>query len=508
MRKHASPQERPQARVRKSQTARAGGSGGTLFTRAARRHAALLADAIAPHARRIEGGCRALLKRLGYGPVVRRAFLAITPVTVERLRSLPRFVEEVEYQGRRLAKHNLPPSEVYSVLHEMEALLDPLLGERFVPSREQLHLATILALDRAFYQVREAEVQVLFGIYRSEAEAKTEEELLERLLATLTRAFRAGSGRLLVGTDLDPRLSRALFIRRGTPRTRLIADPKMRRRYVSYWSYPLADGVAMQLGFRVFYPWLPRERTLLELAAERCRGALRRMRLEAETARLAAEVRHAEEMERGRIGRELHDETAQALLLLRLELEMLGRQAQGPLADQLHQAQARVESIVLELRRIIAALSPTVVERLGLAPALRHLVARFQKTHPAAVRLNIEGSWDAVPSPIQHAIYRTTQECLRNIAKHSQATAVNLSLRADDKKLRAAISDNGVGIRSAGEPANALSFGLAGLRERAALLGGMLVVQSPLGKGTKVVLELPRNAAMVKENVKNSRVAN
>ena len=479
----------------------------TLFTSAARRHAAMLARAIAPSATDIERRCRALLKSRAYSPVLLRALLAIAP---HRLRSLARFVEEVEYQGRRLAKHNLSPSEVHSVLREMEALLDPVMGNRFAPSREQIHLATVLALDRAFYQVREAEAQVLFGIYRAEAESKNRDALLQRLLAILTRAFRAGSGRLLAGPDLNARLRHPLFIQRGTPRARLIADSKMRRRYASFWSYPLDDGVVLQLGFPVLYPWLPREQTLLEMASERCRGALHRMRLEAETARLAAEVRRAEDLERRRIGRELHDETAQTLLLLRLELEMMERQAHDPLAASLRKARATVEAAVLELRRIIAALSPTVVERLGLVPALRHLAAGFRGSHTAA-RVTVKGSWDAVPSPIQHAIYRTAQESLGNIAKHSQATTVNLLLHADDKKIRLTVSDNGVGIHAAGEAGKPLCFGLAGMRERAALLGGTLTAKARRLKGTAIILELPRNAAvmmeMVKENVENSRVA-
>jgi len=476
-----------------------------LFTAAARHHAASLARAIAPAAARLERGCRALLKRLAYDPALRRGFLAIAPAAVAQRRSLDRFLEEVEYQGRRRAKHNLRPVEVRAVLREMEKLLDPILGERFGPSREQLHLATVLALDRAFYQVREAEAQALFGIYRAEAEAADGDDFLRRVAAVLTRTFRAGAGRVLVGPGLDARLRRPLFIQRGTPGERLIVDAGMRRRYRSYWSYPLDVSAVVQLGFAVPYPWLPRERTLLEIAAERCRGAIERARLETEVHRLEAEARCAEEEERRRIGRELHDETGQSLLLLRLQLEMMEREAHGPVVTRLKEARALVERTVIELRRLIAALGPTVVERLGMASALRHLVARFRKTLPAVVRLRMKGPVEAIPRQIQDVVYRVAQECLQNVTKHSQASTVNLSIHAADKSIGLRVSDNGTGFLAGVAAGKPMSFGLAGMRERAALLGGTIDVNGVPGKGTTVILKLPRNAARVAGNVKNSR---
>jgi len=310
---------------------------------------------------------------------------------------------------------------------------------------------------------------------------------------------------VLVGPGLDHRLRRPLFIKHGSVGERLIADAGMRGRYASYWSYPLDPSTVVQLGFAEPYPWLPRERTLLEIAAERCRRALERARLETEIRRLEAEARRAEEEERWRIGRELHDETGQSLLLVRLQLETLEREVHGPAAVRLKEARALVEHTVVELRRLIAALSPTVVERLGMASALRHLVARFRKTHPAVVRVRMAGPVELIPRQIQDVAYRVAQECLQNIAKHSQASGVILSLNAADKIIRLRVSDNGTGFRTGAAAGEPTSFGLAGMRERAALLGGTLAVKATPGKGTTVILELPRNAAMVTENVQNSR---
>ena len=481
---------------------------GALFTPAARRHAASLAKAIAPAAARIERGCRAVLKKHGYGPALRRAFLAISPAGFARMKSLDRFLEEVEYQGRRLAKHNLSPAEAKAVLGEMQAVLATVVGDRFGPSREQLHLGSVLALERAFYLVREAEAQALFAIYRAEAEAADGDDLLRRVAAVLTRSFGAGAGRIVAGLDLDRRARRPLLIRRGSPGESLIADGRMRRRFRSFWSYPLTDAAVVQLGFAASYPWLPRELTLLEIAAGRCRGALERATLHAEVRRLESEARHAEEEERRRIGRELHDETGQALMVLRLQLELMEREAGEPPARRLREARMLVERTVVELRRLIAALSPSVLERLGLAAALHHLVARFQKSYAARVRMIVRGSAGGFPRAVQEAIYRTAQESLQNISRHSQASTVNFSVISTDNIIRLRVADNGNGFSQADARSRPLSFGLEGMRQRAALLGGNLTVRAAPGKGTLVILELPRKAAMGKGNVENSCTVN
>jgi signal transduction histidine kinase len=478
-----------------------------LFTTDAQRHTARLARAIAPAAARLERACRTLLERCGYDKPLQRAFLAISPAGFARKRSLPRFLEEVEYQGRRLAKYNLSLGEVRSVLREMEALLDEVLVERFGPPREQVHLAAVLALDRAFCAVREAEAQALFGIYRAEAEAKDGEKMLRRVAAVLARTFGAGAAQVIEAAASDHRLRQPRFITRGTASEALIADDTMRRRFRSFWSHPLGPSAVVQLGFPVAYPWLPRERILLEIADGRCRGALERVALETEVRRLEAQARSAEEEERRRIGRELHDETGQSLLLLRLQLEMMEKETSGPLASRLKEAREGVERSVVELRRLIAALSPTALERLGVTAAIRHLVGRFRKSHPASVRLRIQGVAASIPRQIQDVIYRAVQECLQNISRHSQATAVNLSLTAADQVIRLRVADNGNGFRHGAAALKPASFGLEGLRARAALAGGRVKVEAAPGKGTMVLLEIPRNAAMVDRYVKDSRVS-
>jgi len=466
-----------------------------LFTKAARRHVARLAQVIAPAAAGLERKFLALLRKRRYGAIERRALLAISPCAAARLGSIERFLDQVEYHGRRLAKCNLSPDAAGEVLRHFDELLEPLLHGRFGPSLEQLQWATLLALERAYYRVREEESQALFGIYRAGAEVADSGKLSQRLVRLLASAFRARAGGLLVKEgELDRELRQPLYIEQGTPGERWIADPALRGRYASYWSYPLNGSAAIQLGFPVPYPWLPRELELMEAAAEHFRKAAERALLLEEVERLAAAARQAEDDERRRIGRELHDEAGQSLLSLRLQLEMMERGADPPMRACLQEARGVLERTVVELRRIIAALSPAVLERLGLARALHLLAGRFGKTFSAGVRVRVSSHLEDLPPSLQQVIYRIAQEALQNAAKHSHATIVKLSVMRADKVIRTRISDNGLCFE-AGVTAKPMSFGLAGMRERAALLGGKLTVRSARNQGTTVILELPLNSA-------------
>ena len=463
-----------------------------IFTPAARRHVALLKRAIQPALERLDRRFRVLLRKSGYDAAQIRALAAITPGAAARLRSLGQFLEQVEYNGRRLAKMNLSPAEVNDALRQFGALLEADLGGRHAPACEQLQLATLLAVDNAFYQVRESETQAFFGLYHAELEAEGLPDMLQRFVGIMTRTFRARAGRLILLKEPLPHpLARPLYIRRGDGRRRLIADPAMRGRHASYWSYPVQPAAVLQLGFDMAYPWLPRELVLLETMAGRCREAIERVRLAQELRRLEAEARQAEEEERRRIGRELHDEAGQSLLLLRLQLELIERDAPAPLAARLAEARETARHTIEELRRIVAALGPSVLERLGLKAALRQLAGRFRKMHSARMRCQIGDLPGQLPRRSGEVIYRVAQESLQNIAKHSQATFVNLSLRAADRTFRLRVSDNGAGFDMEAAKAKAMSFGMAGMRERAALLGGTLAVDSRPGKGATVVLQLP-----------------
>ena len=465
----------------------------SLYTTGARRHLRLLLGAIRPLADPLERGFRALLRQRPYDGAQIRAFLGITPAAASRLRTLDQFREQVEYHGRRLARLNLPLPEVCETLAEFGELLGTALAGGYAPAREQLYLVTRLALNQAYYQVREAESQAFFGLYHAEAEAVGIDDLLARLVAVLTRTFRARSGRLhLLAAPPAGKLAHPLYIQHGGRQEGLIACPTMRGAHASYWSFPIRSVALLQLGFAVPYPWLPRELAMLHAAGARCFEAMERVRMQGEVRRLEAEARRAEEAERRRIGRDLHDQAGQSLVLLRLQLEMMEKDAPPGLGQRLAQARLIAERTVAELRATIAALSPAVVERLGLEPALRQLAARFGKQQSGGVRLRISPGVAALSLEAQEVIYRVAKEAMRNVSKHSQASSVKLLLTSADKGIRLSIQDNGVGFSPETARGKPLSFGLAGMQERAELLGGTLVLRSTPGKGATVILELPR----------------
>jgi signal transduction histidine kinase len=507
-----------------------------------REHLQRLAVLLEPHTGKIERHFLNRLRELEFQPKQRIALAAITPGAAARVLASGKpplkFIEQVEYNGRRLAKLNLPPSAILEALEEYDKLLSPML-EALIPEehsnfqwvREQLHFCVILTLNNAYYQVREAETQAFYELFRVELESRNLEELLRRFLESLVHVCRADAGRLYM---LNPD-TKAWELRAGSPKpaqlsvpnrpglvkklskprhlngdshtSGILLDPSWHRRFKSCWSIPLAaDGRTagvMQFGFSKVYEWLPREQDLLAAAAERCLMAAEKARLiedlarrEEQVRRLAEHMLHVEEIERRRISRELHDEAGQSLLCIRLQMELIEQalpEEEGESRAKLREARDLTERTILEMRRLIAALSPAVLEQLGLGAALRQLVNRFQRLHPCRVRLQLS-KMGTLPQQLEIIAYRLVQECFNNIGKHSGATNVNISLASADGMLKLTVEDNGIGFNVPEALAKRESFGISGMRERVALLGGKFQVDSRTEgtkRGTKISIELP-----------------
>jgi signal transduction histidine kinase len=286
-----------------------------------------------------------------------------------------------------------------------------------------------------------------------------------------------------------------------------LLDEQWHNRYASCWSIPLAaDGRTagvMQFGFSNSYEWLPREQELLAAAAERCLMAAEKARLmedlaqrEEQVRRLAEHMLHVEEMERRRISRELHDEAGQSLLCIRLQMELIEQalpESESELRSKLGEARDLTERTILEMRRLISALSPAVLEQLGLGAALRQLINRFQRLHPCRVKLQL-AKMGSLPQQTEVITYRLLQECFNNIGKHANARLVNISLVSADGFLKLVVEDNGVGFNVEEAFQKRESFGMSGMRERVALLGGKFQAESRVEgpkRGTKISIELP-----------------
>jgi signal transduction histidine kinase len=522
-------------------------------------HLQRLAVFLLPHAETLDRRFQARIKRRQFEPKIRTALASLTPGAAARIlasgQTPLKFIEQVEYNGRRLAKLNLPPSSIVEALQEYDSLLTPML-RKLLPNeyanfqwvREQLHFCVILTLNNAYYQVREAETQAFYELFRVELESRNLDELLRRFLQTLSQVCHADAGHLYMlndqrtawilrarvqsGSQNLPALaevanrplrlsqlskSRQIIPQKDSPT--LLLDPAWKDRYKMCWSIPLAAGGRtaglMQFAFSKPYEWLPREQELLAAAAERCLMAAEKARLmedlaasEEQIRRLAEHMLHVEEIERRRISRELHDEAGQSLLCIRLQMELLENSIPAVHEEwitKLKEARDLTERTILEMRRLIAALSPAVLEQLGLGAALRQLVNRFRRLHPIRVRLLIARP-GRLPQHTEIIVYRLVQECCNNIAKHSGADSVNISVSSADGMVRLAVEDNGVGFKVDEALARKDSFGLSGMRERVALLGGRFEIRSypgsgptggtaldrrKKGRGTKILITLP-----------------
>ena len=200
----------------------------------------------------------------------------------------------------------------------------------------------------------------------------------------------------------------------------------------------------------------------------------------------------AAEQERSRWARELHDETLQALAVLRMRLASALREETGEALRKA--AQAAVEQIddeIVKLRRLITELRPASLDAIGLEAALQALAEQHQEASGIEVACSFDLSQEEKKGPapvLETAVYRLVQEGLNNISKHSKARNAELNVRAMEGAIAIEVADDGVGF----EPSRSHEgFGLVGMRERAALLGGTLEVNSIKGSGTRLRAELP-----------------
>jgi two-component system sensor histidine kinase UhpB len=225
----------------------------------------------------------------------------------------------------------------------------------------------------------------------------------------------------------------------------------------------------------------------------RLRQAYDRMleRLEIERTRTASAVLQAQESERARVARDLHDEANQALTGVLLRLQATAEHAPPELRAELRETQGVATQAMEELLRLARELRPAALDDLGLAAALRTLVVEFgRRAGVDAVFTAYPGALDGLDEDGQLVVYRVVQEGLSNVARHSGAHRVRVSAVREDGAPVVRVDDDGNGFDG---DTTERGLGLTGMRERAVLAGGRVAVLSVPGEGTLVELVLPAN---------------
>jgi signal transduction histidine kinase len=302
-------------------------------------------------------------------------------------------------------------------------------------------------------------------------------------------------------------------ITRSTSKSGRVLERRQSERVDSVLDDPDVDHEAMRLigaSTGLWVPLLVRGRAIGVLAAHDKLGAdvrftetdLRLAETFAARAALAVDlseriardslrrVVEGQELERRRLARELHDETGQALTSILLGLKGLEERSKDPASrGAMEELRELVVSTLQDVRRLAVELRPSALDDFGLVAALERLTASFAEQTGISVDFQTALADERLPEEVETALYRIVQESLTNVVKHAQARRVSILLARKDGAVKAVVEDDGQGFDPAEQTDD--GYGLMGMRERLALLGGRLEVESGRDGGTTIAAEVP-----------------
>ena len=454
----------------------------------------------------------------------------------------PGFQENLQYFGTRLSKLQVDTRAVARALELYQSCCEPYIAGLF-PEREaeakaaleMLSSVSFVIISGAYFDSKTLESSALLRLLDAELVSADLNTLLSMVLDITMQTFQASVGIILLRDEngalrisssvgLDMKLPEDFKIELGSGFSGKIAvsgepgmildtnvdtgalRPMIRIKAKSLWGVPLkAEGETigvMVIGFPKPYEWLPTERELMRAIGDRTALAIERARMtdalrerEQRIAELSGHLLRVQEEERKRISRELHDETGQALMVIRLYLGMMetgitAKNVRGKIRETVEVVDRTIEGI----RRIIGKLSPLVLQELGLVAAIRKEAKDFSRNAGVKARVLIAEDVGRLASGTEQAIYRVVQEALHNVAKHAHARNVTVQVTRENELVQVVVEDDGVGIHTRGGSRDQ-SFGLAGIKERIAMLGGISRVISAKGKGTRIEISVPAGEA-------------
>jgi signal transduction histidine kinase len=231
------------------------------------------------------------------------------------------------------------------------------------------------------------------------------------------------------------------------------------------------------------------------VAEELKRESDRRAVVEAELSKVLRRTVLEQEAERQRIARELHDSLGQYLTVMRMDLESIGRDAQASVAirQRVDKLKNLTTDVGQEVNQLAWEIRPTALDDLGLQTAIQQFLEEWEERSSLKFELHLALNERRLPAPIETALYRALQEAVRNVVKHAEATQIGVILEASSTEVRLIVEDDGKGFLWDGEgvagPPDRL--GLLGMRERLALVGGSLEVETSPGAGTTLLVHVP-----------------
>ncbi|MFO7171647.1 MAG: sensor histidine kinase [Bacillota bacterium] len=207
-------------------------------------------------------------------------------------------------------------------------------------------------------------------------------------------------------------------------------------------------------------------------------------------------ILRAQEEERRRVARELHDGPAQLLanVVLRIDVcQRLAEQDPKRLKDELQQLKDLLRLTLQEVRQVIFDLRPMALDDLGLVPALRAYIQEYQKRTALQVEFTVHGTERRLGPDLEVGLFRLVQEALTNVHRHARATRAEITVEWGPDEVKVTVADDGIGFDPAQVQASGREghFGLRGMAERAALLGGRLAIDSRPGAGTRIAVAIP-----------------
>ena len=206
----------------------------------------------------------------------------------------------------------------------------------------------------------------------------------------------------------------------------------------------------------------------------------------------------AQEEERSRIARELHDDLNQRMALLSIQLEQIGQGTNGNLRRRVETLQNQVQEISADIHRLSYRLHPSKLDHLGLSAAIKSLCEQLNAAGTIRVYLHQQNVPSTLPKDVTLCCFRIAQEALRNAVKHSRATHVRVILKKVDNTLVLTVADDGCGF-VAGSSTPVEGLGFISMRERSRIAGGRFEIHSSPGQGTRIELTVPLRTKTTKD---------